>query len=70
MEKGELDKRITLISLKISYYLLLVLMVVVLFLTEGATSLNGIRNLPLVTVIGLAFAIQPLTEFFISRKFQ
>lgn len=69
-EKDELDKHITLTSSKISYYLLLVLMVIVLFLTERVTALNDIQNIPLVIVIGMAFVTLPITEFFVSKKFQ
>lgn len=69
-EKDELEKHITLTSSKISYYLLLVLMVIILFLTERVTALNDIQNIPLVIVIGLAFVTLPITEFFVSKKFE
>ncbi|EGA90204.1 hypothetical protein GPDM_06650 [Planococcus donghaensis MPA1U2] len=68
-EKDELEKHITLTSSKVSYYLLLVLMVVVLILTERVTALNDIQNIPLVIVIGLAFVTLPITEFVVSKKF-
>lgn len=69
-EKDELEKHITLVSSKISYYVLLVLMVVVLFVSEGVIPLNEIKNIPLVTAIGLAFAINPIAEFFVSKKYR
>lgn len=69
-EKDELEKHITLKSSKISYYLLLGLMVLVLIVTEKVTAMNDIQNLPLVLVIGLAFVTLPITEFLISRKYQ
>lgn len=69
-EKDELEKHITLVSSKISYYVLLVLMVVVLFVSEGVLALNEIKNIPLVTAIGLAFAINPIAEFFVSKKYR
>lgn len=67
-EKDEREKHITLVSSKISYYLLLVLMLVILFITEGVRLLNEIKNIPLVVAIGLAIAIQPMVEFIVSRK--
>ncbi|MGO5012113.1 hypothetical protein ACTQ5K_09635 [Niallia sp. Sow4_A1] len=69
-KKDELEKHITLLSSKISYYLLLVLMVLVLILTEQVTAMNDIKNLPLVIVIGLAFVTLPITEFVVSRKYR
>ena len=69
-EKDELEKHITLTSSKISYYLLLILMLVVLVVTERVTAMNDIQNLPLVLVIGLAFVTLPITEFFVSRRYQ
>ncbi len=69
-EKDELEKYVTLKSSKISYYVLLVCMLVVLVWSERAIALHEIKNLPLVLVIGLAFVIHPLTEYFVSRSYQ
>lgn len=69
-EKDELENHITLVSSKISYYVLLVLMVIVLFASEGVIRLNEIQNIPLVTAIGLAFALNPIAEFFVSKKYR
>ncbi len=69
-EKDELEKHITLKSSKISYYFLLVLMLIVLVLSERVVALNDIQNIPLVIVIGLAFVTLPITEYFVSRKYQ
>lgn len=69
-EKDELEKYITLKSTKISYYLLLILMLIVLVLSERVVALNDIENIPLVIVIGLAFITLPITEFFVSKKYQ
>jgi hypothetical protein len=66
-EKDEFEKHITFVSSKISYYVLLVLMVVVLFVSEGVVPLNEVQNVPLITAIGLAFAIQPITEFIVNK---
>ncbi|RLQ93108.1 hypothetical protein [Falsibacillus albus] len=67
-EKDEVEKRITLLSSKISYYVLLGLMVLVLIVSEKVTSLNDIKNLPLVLVIGLACITMPITEFVVSKR--
>ncbi|MDM5186849.1 hypothetical protein QUF99_05620 [Bacillus sp. DX4.1] len=69
-EKDELEKHITLLSSKISYYLLLVLMLIVLILSERVTAMNDIRNIPLVIVIGLTFITLPITEFVVSKKYR
>lgn len=69
-KKDELEKHITLLSSKISYYLLLLSMVIVLILSERVTAMNDIKNIPLVIVIGLAFVTLPITEFFVSKKYR
>lgn len=69
-EKDELDKHITLLSSKISYYLLLFLMIIVLVVSERVTAMNDIRNIPLVIVIGLALITMPITEFVVSKKYR
>jgi hypothetical protein len=69
-KKDELEKHITLLSSKISYYLLLGLMIIVLLLSERVTAMNDIRNIPLVIVIGLAWITMPITEFVVSKKYR
>jgi positive regulator of sigma E activity len=69
-KKYELEKHITLLSSKISYYLLLGLMIIVLLLSERVTAMNDIRNIPLVIVIGLAWITMPITEFVVSKKYR
>lgn len=69
-EKDELEKHITLKSSKISYFVLLGLMVTVLMISEGVVRMNEIQNIPLIVVIGLAFVILPMTEFLVSRKYR
>lgn len=69
-EKDELEKLVTLKSSKISYYILLILMIIVLVLSERVTALNDIQNIPLVIVIGLAIITLPITEFLILKKYQ
>jgi positive regulator of sigma E activity len=68
-KKDELEKYITLKSSKISYYLLLFLMLMVLAVSERVTAMNDIKNIPLVIVIGLAWITMPITEFFVSKKY-
>ena len=69
-EKDELEKHITLLSSKISYYLLLLLMIIVLVVSERVTTMNDIKNIPLVIVIGLAWITMPITEFVVSKKYR
>lgn len=68
--KNDSEKYITLLSAKISYYLLLVFMVIVLFISEATVSINELNNIPLALVIGIAFVIHPITEFIVSRKYR
>lgn len=69
-EKDELEKHITLVSSKISYYLLLILMFIVLIVSERVIAMNDIKNIPIVIVIGLAFITMPITEFVVSKKYR
>jgi len=69
-EKDELEKHITLLSSKISYYVLLILMIIVLVVSERVIAINDIKNIPLVIVIGLAWITMPITEFVVSKKYR
>lgn len=69
-EKDEMEKHITLLSSKISYYLLLFLMLIVLMVSEKVTAMNDIKNIPLVIVIGLAWITMPITELVVSKKYR
>ncbi|MFJ7980885.1 hypothetical protein ACIQ1D_11370 [Lysinibacillus xylanilyticus] len=69
-EKDEMEKHITLLSSKISYYLLLFLMLIVLIVSEKVTAMNDIKNIPLVIVIGLAWITMPITELVVSKKYR
>lgn len=70
-EKDEMEKHITLISSKISYYVLLVVIFIVLVISEGGViKLNEIKNTPLVIVLGFAFITMPITEFIVSKKYR
>lgn len=69
-EKDEMEKYITLLSSKISYYLLMILMLIVLLVSEKGVALSHIKNIPLVIVIGLAWITMPITEFIVSEKYR
>lgn len=67
-KKNKDEKYITLLSFKISYFILLILMVVVLIISEGFVAMDDIQNIPLVIVLGLAWIILPITEFIVAKK--
>ncbi len=69
-DKDELEKHITLLSSKVSYFLLLFLMIIVLIVSEKAVPMNDIKNIPLVIVIGFAVITLPITEFVVSKKYR
>lgn len=68
--KNDSEKHITLLSSKISYYLLLVFMVIILFVSEATISMNELNNIPLALAIGLALVTHPITEFILLRKYR
>ncbi|WP_010095206.1 hypothetical protein [Ornithinibacillus scapharcae] len=69
-KKDELDKHIETQSAKIGYFILLTLSALILFVSEGASNLNDIQNLPLLTVVGLAFVILPVIEFIMKKRYK
>jgi hypothetical protein len=69
-EKNEREKHITYKSSKISYFLLLAVMCIVLLGSERVFAMNDIQNIPLVLVIGFALITLPITEFVLSRKYR
>ncbi|EHQ87577.1 hypothetical protein [Desulfosporosinus youngiae] len=69
-EKDELDRHIETRSAKIGYFVLMVLSALILFISEGVSNLNDIKNYPLLIVVGLTFITLPITEFIYSRKFK
>lgn len=68
--KDELEQHIETQSSKISYYVLMILSGLVLFISEGVGNLSDIKNYPLLIVVGLTFVIQPLTAFIYLRKYK
>lgn len=67
-EKDEMDHHIEMKSAKVSYYVLMVLAALVLFISEGFADIKNIDNYPLLIVVGLTFITLPITEFFYSKK--
>ena len=66
-EKDEEGRQIEMKSAKVSYFVLMVLAAIILFVSEGVTKLSDIDNYPLLIVVGLTFVIQPITEFFYKK---
>ena len=55
-------------SAKVSYFVLMVLAAIILFVSEGVTKISDIDNYPLLIVVGLTFVTLPITEFFYIKK--
>ena len=68
--KDELDQHIKTQSAKIGYFVLMALSFLILFISEGTSNLNEIKNLPLAIVVCLTFIVLPITEFIYSRKYR
>ena len=66
--KDEVEKQIEAKSTKVSYFILMILAGIILFVSEGVSNLNELENYPLLIVVGLTFIILPLTEFIYKRK--
>lgn len=69
-DKDVMEKHITLLSSKVSYFVLLILMIIVLIVSEKAVPMNDIKNVPLVIVIGLALITLPITEYVVAKKYR
>lgn len=63
----ELGQRITEKSAKISYFILLVIILLAVALDQW---INGTVNVFLLAVLGLAMIILPMVEYFVARKYQ
>ncbi|MBM7602656.1 hypothetical protein JOC75_000626 [Metabacillus crassostreae] len=68
--KDELDMHIKTQSAKIGYFILMVLAILILVISEGAVNFNEMTNLPLGLLVCLTFTVLPLTEYFYSRKYK
>ncbi|WP_223068989.1 hypothetical protein [Paenibacillus caui] len=69
-KKDELDRHIETQSAKIGYFVLMILAGLILFISEGVTNLNDIKNFPLLIVVGLTFVTLPITEFIYSKRYK
>lgn len=67
-KEDENGRLIEMKSAKVSYYVLMVLAAIILFVSEGVTEIADIDNYPLLIVVGLTFVTLPITEFFYLKK--
>lgn len=67
LQNEELGKKITEQSLKISYYILVVVLLIAVFIDY---SINGIYNILLVGILGIAMFLLPFVQFIVSRRYQ
>lgn len=65
--KDELGQRITEKSSKISYFILVGLILIAVFFDE---LVNGTVNIFLLIILGLSMIILPLVEFIVSKEYQ
>ena len=66
-QKDELGQRITEKSSKISYFILIGLILIAVFIDE---LVNGTVNMFLLIILGLSMVILPLVEFITAKKYQ
>ncbi|MGG2081718.1 hypothetical protein [Lysinibacillus pakistanensis] len=69
-DKDELERHIETQSAKVGYYVLMIMACLILFISEGVSNLNDMKNYPLLLVVGLTFVTSPIIEFIYSRKFK
>ncbi|MGR6904789.1 hypothetical protein [Lysinibacillus sp. G01H] len=69
-DKDELDRHIETQSAKLGYYVLMIMACLILFISEGVSNLNDMKNYPLLIVVGLTFVTSPVIEFVYSRKYK
>lgn len=67
-KKDAVGRLIEMKSTKVSYYILMILATIILFVSEGVTEISNINNYPLLIVVGLTFVTLPITEFFYLKK--
>ncbi|MDQ0232633.1 DUF2178 domain-containing protein [Metabacillus malikii] len=71
--KDELDMHIKTQSAKIGYFILMILSLIILVISEGVgvvNNFNEIKNLPLALVVCLAFTVLPITEYLYAKKYK
>jgi len=69
-EKDELDKHIEKESARISYYIVLVVAAILLFLSDGTGNFAELTNYPLLFIVGIMIFLLPMVEFFYSKKYK
>lgn len=67
LQEEELGQRISEKSAKLSYYLLLVFMLIAV---SADKIINGTSNIFLILILGLAMITHPIIEYFYSKKYQ
>ena len=67
LQEEELGQRITEKSAKISYYLLLLF---ILIAVSADQIVNGTTNIFLLLILGLSMITHPIVEYFYSKKYQ
>lgn len=63
IERTKDEKNRELKSARISYYIVIILMLIILIASEGFKRLSDMSNKPLIIAIGLAYISLPITEF-------
>ena len=66
--KDAVEKQMEAKSTKVSYFILMILAGIILFVSEGVSNLNELENYPLLIVVCLTFIILPITEYVYKRK--
>ncbi|WP_054707914.1 hypothetical protein [Bacillus sp. JCM 19041] len=67
LQNEELGIKISEQSSKISYYILVIVLLIAVFIDY---SMNGTYNLLLVVILGIAMVLLPLVQFIVSRRYQ
>lgn len=66
--EDEKKRQVEMKSAKVSYFVLMVLSAIILFVSEGVSEIAKMDNYPLLVVVGLTFVTLPITEFFYLKK--
>lgn len=66
--EDEKKRQVEMKSAKVSYFVLMVLSAIILFVSEGVTKISDIENYPLLIVVGLMFVTMPIMELFYLKK--
>jgi hypothetical protein len=69
-EKDELDEHIQKESARISYYIVLVAALILLFVSDGTGNFSELTNYPLLFIVGMMIFLLPMVEFLYSKKYK